>query len=155
VPSSEAKKEMIDTIQLIDETIMIINSQLKREGIELLKDYQAELSNIKCFPSQLSQAIMNMLLFMTGKMPEGGEISIGIYNSLKNQVTISLTDNGIGMEENEILSLQYPEKLENLSIDTIGLHYISTIIDINNGKIIINSEQSKGSNIKFIFPLAK
>lgn len=155
VPSSEAKKELIDTINLIDETIMIINSQLKREGIELYKDYQAEFRSIKCFSSQLSQAIMNILLFMTSKMPEGGEISIGIYNTLKNQVTVSLTDNGIGMEENEILSLQYPEKLENLSIDTIGLHYISTIIEINNGKIIINSEQSKGTNIKFIFPLAK
>jgi signal transduction histidine kinase len=154
VSATNSKKEKIDAIHLIEETIMIINSQLKREGIELYKDYQADLRLIKCFTSQLSLAIMNMLLFMTGKMPEGGEISIGIYNSLKNQVTISFTDNGIGMEENEILSLQYPEKLENLNIDTIGLHYISTIIDINNGKIIINSEQNKGTNIKFIFPLA-
>jgi signal transduction histidine kinase len=72
-----------------------------------------------------------------------------------NFLLLSITDNGIGIEENKrdkIFSKYY--RVENkIEGSGIGLYLINEIVKSNGGKILIESEMGKGSTFKVFLKL--
>ncbi len=99
----------------IDNTLMILQHRLKasaeRPGIEIVKQY-GELPLVECYAREINQVFMNLILNAIDALEESNRdrtfqeiaihpnrISISTVKTEKNQVQITITDNGIGIPE--------------------------------------------------------
>ncbi len=136
---------------------------LKDRNQELIIDIQDSL-NIKLEKEKIQYILINLLSNAINNSPQNEVIKI-ISKIKNNFVTISVEDNGIGIQEEEKDYLfkkfgkieRYGQGL-NLGIDGIGLGlYISKkIIEIHGGSIWMESEgRNKGSTFHFSLPIIK
>ncbi|MBE8969580.1 PAS domain S-box protein [Nostocales cyanobacterium LEGE 12452] len=118
----EAEMKAVDIHDGIDSTLMILQSRLKgnnqRPTIEIIKEYD-NLPLVECYAGQLNQVFMNILSNAIDALEESfiicpilGEntqrieqrtpphICIRTQLQQPNQVTIRITDNGLGIPEN-------------------------------------------------------
>ncbi|MGB7487910.1 MAG: ATP-binding protein [Phormidesmis sp.] len=102
----ESDFKQVDMHEGIDSTLMILQHRTKatpeQSGIEIIKDY-ADLPLMECYPGQLNQVFMNILSNAIDALAEQSHPVIRIQTrQLANQwVTISITDNGSGISEDE------------------------------------------------------
>ncbi|HEY9750716.1 MAG TPA: ATP-binding protein, partial [Allocoleopsis sp.] len=115
----EAEMKPVDIHQGIDNTLVILQNQLKPRpgysGIEVIKEY-GELPLVNCYAGQLNQVFMNLLsnaidaLEVRRKQNSLGDratsspaapptISISTTVVEPDQVSIHIVDNGVGMTE--------------------------------------------------------
>lgn len=110
----ETTLKTIDVNESIDSALVIVNYRLKPtsdnpNGIHLIRDY-GQLPPIACYASQLNQVFVNLLMNAIDALEEANEkrtaaertaypstIAIKTYLSTESEITISITDNGLGI----------------------------------------------------------
>ncbi|WP_339653361.1 HAMP domain-containing sensor histidine kinase [uncultured Maribacter sp.] len=79
--------------------------------------------------------------------------------SLNNQFFIEITDNGIGVseEDKKKIFLKYyrvnDKEVQSVKGYGLGLSYVKKVIEKHKGKVIMESEKGKGTKISLILPL--
>lgn len=84
--------------------------------------------------------------------PEGGSITIASSISDTNCIAIKISDNGIGMDENErekIFRFKYTTKRDGTGI---GLYLCKMMVKIHEGFIQVESTKGSGSTFTLSFP---
>ncbi|MBD1842038.1 amino acid permease [Cyanobacteria bacterium FACHB-63] len=102
----EAEFKSVDLHEGIESTLMILQSRIKatlnRPAIEIMRDYAA-LPLVECYPGQLNQVIMNILVNAIDALDQDSTRSpqISIRTAVINEqwVQIAIADNGVGMPE--------------------------------------------------------
>ncbi|OUL24154.1 ATPase [Nostoc sp. RF31YmG] len=117
----ESRMKAVNIHDGIDGTLMILRHRLKaairRPEIEIVKDY-AELPLIECYPGQLNQVFMNILVNAIDALEESSVIGdssmtlpmITIRTEFldNQQIVIRIADNGPGMKEEVIRRIYDP-----------------------------------------------
>ena len=167
--------------QIINLQNVHINNIVKRV-VRLLEDFigedinlQTALSDaemtVKADSGQIEQVLMNLATNARDAMPKGGSLvmqtePVMISNdSVREQLDlqpgmyalISVTDTGIGMDEETIRHIFEPFfTLKEVGKGTgLGLPIVFGIIKQHNGGIDVSSEPGKGSVFKIYLPLSK
>jgi signal transduction histidine kinase len=143
---------------LIDEVLLFSASQLQRDAIIVERDFDNEELEILGLKPQLEQVFLNLLLFARDSMPEGGRINLGIYKFRESKVTINISDNGNGLNENElnhIFEPIIPNEIFRKGFGGSGLYLTKNIIQQHKGNISVFSEIGKGTTFKLQFPIFK
>jgi two-component system, NtrC family, sensor kinase len=103
----ESESKRVDIHEGIDSTLMMLQSRLKATAkhpeIIVIKDY-ARLPKIQCYSGQLNQVFMNLLdnaidSICAKSIGTQGEIKIKTKLMNKNQISIQISDNGVGVSE--------------------------------------------------------
>jgi len=155
--SCNPKKIVLSSI--INEIIEILNSQARIKNISI---NQVQSDEIEVYADEnmvkiiLENLISNAIKFTYS----GGNVSVTVIQK-ENQVEISISDNGIGINEkklNEIFSLS-PDTIStgtaNEKGSGLGLVLCKEFTEKLGGKIWVESEEGKGSNFKFTLPIHK
>ena len=142
---------------LIDDVILFTNSQLQRDNIKVEKDYENSGVSVLGTKTQLEQVILGLLLNARDMMPEGGKITINIFKNKNNSVNITISDNGIGISENELQDIFEPYYSDKTGINSLGtnLYLVKNIIEQNKGILSVTSEVGKGTTYKITLPIYK
>jgi predicted ATPase/signal transduction histidine kinase len=155
----------------IDSTIMILHHRLKanqhRPAIQIVKDY-GNLPEIKCFPGQLNQVLMNILANAIDALEESNQgktfsdiqakpNQITIRTSIKhNQVIIIIADNGSGMPESvktRIFDHLFTTKAVGKGTG-LGLAIAQQIIvEKHGGKLSVQSQLGQGTEFILCIPM--
>lgn len=149
----ESEIKRIDLVENIRSTITIVQSELSKKTIQF-KFVTPDEVLIDCFPGQLNQAILNVLINAIQAVDKDGEISLSIVENEKN-IHILVKDNGIGMDEANVAKMFDPFfTTKPIGTGTgLGLSITYKIInDLHKGKIEVQSEIEKGTVVKFIIP---
>lgn len=89
----------------------------------------------------------------------GGHIRISILRSSKNELTVKISDNGIGMTENvrrHIFDRFYQaDTARAVQGNGLGLALVKRIVYLIGGKINVVSEENKGTTFSIILPISK
>ncbi len=136
--------------QLLDETVSLIDSQIKSASIGITKNY-SNIGNWNVDKEQMKQVILNLLLNAIEAMPEGGEITINAQD-VDNTLLIEISDAGKGIpEENipRIFDLYFTTKDTGTGL---GLSIAQRIIIEHGGWITVNSTPGKGTTFKISIP---
>ena len=118
-------------------------------------------------PGQLQQVLVNLALNSIQAMADGGEISVEAKLSTptsqpnkiesdvknKNEIQISITDNGKGIAEPDIERIFKPFYTTRKEGTGLGLAIVKRIIDQNNWRIEVKSEINRGSTFSVYIPL--
>jgi two-component system NtrC family sensor kinase len=141
---------LMDTSDLLDHTMKI-------KDIHFISDFSAKKDLISCSSNQIKQSCLAILVNATEAVGENGEITVKTMNPEENKIRIEITDNGVGIAEEDIPHIFEPffsTKTKTSGIG-LGLSIVHGIIQSHNGKIEVKSERGIGTTISIILPLIK
>ncbi|MCD4698357.1 MAG: hypothetical protein K8S16_19190 [Bacteroidales bacterium] len=150
----EGEFKPVDIHKGIDSTLMLLKNKIKNR-IEVHKDYD-ELPLIECIPGKINQVVMNILNNASEAIKDKGEIFVTTkFNSIKNSISISIRDNGLGMKKITLKRIFEPfYTTKEIGKGTgLGLSISYGIIEKHKGKIDVKSEVKKGSEFIITLPV--
>jgi len=168
----EADCKQVDIHEGIDSTLLILHSRLqitsKYPEIKIIQEYSS-LPLVECYPSQLNQALMNILINAIDALYEYNEqrtieeiklnpnwIHIATEVIDDHWVRIKITDNGAGIPENILPKLFDPFfTTKEIGKGTgLGLSVsYQIVVDNHGGKLSCQSTYGQGA--KFIIEIPK
>ncbi|MCW3786807.1 hybrid sensor histidine kinase/response regulator transcription factor [Plebeiibacterium sediminum] len=159
---SLSQGNLSELIQNIADAFKILTEQ-KSIVFNIAIDFNLE--NVWFDKEKLENILSNLLSNAIKYTPEKGKVSLAatrMYDSAKKPyVLINIQDNGIGISENAQAKVfdrffRDDSDQQNSSYGTgIGLSLTKQMVEIQNGKISLESEINKGSSFKVMLPLEK
>ncbi|MEH7095354.1 sensor histidine kinase [Neobacillus vireti] len=129
-----------------------MTSEANYANVELTFHYHPEELPVSCVKDQLKQVILNLMKNALQAMPFGGNLSIYL-DKQSDRCRITVTDNGIGMEEEQISQAFNPFYTLKKDGSGLGLTVCKRIIDSYGGEIKIKSNLDQGTQVEILLPL--
>lgn len=138
-----------------------LKPQAERAEVELILDLPAALPAVLADPTRIHQVVSNLLHNAIKFTPERGKITLKAHvNSVENEVVLSVHDTGIGIPKEDlgrIFERFYKSdraRTRGLGGTGLGLAISRHIVQAHNGRIWVNSKESKGSRFYFTLPIS-
>jgi len=148
----EADLKTVDIHEGIEDTLVLIHHELKH-NITVVKNY-GNVPPISCFPSQLNQVFLNLLVNSKQAIKDKGTITITTF--LKNKkVHIKFSDDGVGIPPESVSQIFDPGyTTKGIGVGTgLGLSISYNIIQSHRGEIKVSSELGKGTEFLIVLPM--
>lgn len=146
-----------DIGKLVRETADYFISYNIGEEHHIALSIQDNLFPIKVDASAVSQALLNLLSNAVKYSPPGKEIKVNVYKK-QNGVAIEVADEGIGIprpEQKKIFRRFY--RVRRVASDVegtgLGLALVKYAAQIHRGRVMVQSEEGKGSKFTLILPV--
>jgi two-component system NtrC family sensor kinase len=141
--------------EILNDTFGLMDHAMKISGIHFFADLSAKKDVVRCSPNQLKQACLAILVNATEAVSENGEIMVQTKNSGEDYVVIEITDNGVGIAEQDIPHIFEPffSTKEKTSGIGLGLSIVHGIIHNHKGKIEVRSVKGKETTFVITLPL--
>lgn len=142
----------MDIREGLENTLTLVHHELK-DRITVVKDY-GQIPKINCFPNQLNQVFMNILVNASQAIEDKGTITIRTITDNRN-VIIEFSDTGRGMTAETIKRIFDPGfTTKGSGVGTgLGLSIVHQIIQDHRGKIDVESEPGKGATFRLTLPI--
>lgn len=134
-------------------SVLVLTHNLLKRRITVHEDY-GDFPPVRCFPGQLNQVIMNIIVNATQAIEGEGDIYIRTYQQDMN-IYISIRDTGVGIKSEDITKLfdpGYTTKGVGIGLG-LGLYISYNIIQNHKGDISIHSEPGKGAEFIIRIPV--
>jgi len=143
--------------KILQETFELMTHPIRIANIGLLTDFTAKSDLIFCSPNQIKQACVAILVNATEAVHENGEIVISTKNPDPESITFEISDNGVGIPEDDIPHIFEPffSTKHDTSGIGLGLAIVHGIVKSHNGKIDVRSGLGKGTTISITLPIIR
>jgi len=148
-----AELDRVDVHEGLESTLELLGHQLEGR-IEVVREY-SELPLVECYPNQLNQAFMNLLLNACQAIPGEGTISLRTYAASDDNVAIEIRDTGTGIPtENldEIFEPGFTTKGSRMGMG-MGLLISRQIVQRHGGRIEVDSALGEGTAFTIVLPI--
>lgn len=147
----EAEYKEADLHEGIRNTLLLINHEIK-DRIAIIEDF-GEIPHIKCYPNQLNQVFMNILVNAYQSIRGNGTITIKTETKGQN-IFIIISDTGCGIAKDHLARIFNPGfTTKSVGVGTgLGLSICYQIIEKHNGRIFVESEVGKGTTFRIELP---
>ncbi|MEL6943352.1 MAG: ATP-binding protein, partial [Bacteroidota bacterium] len=147
--------EPTDVREGIKNTLMMLKHKIKKQQIQIQKNFTLDLPMVMAFGGQLNQVWTNIIDNAIDAMPDGGTLTIDIFAERSN-VCVNLTDTGTGIPE-EYLTRVFEPFFTTKAMGEgtgMGLDISRKIIERHNGQIDVKSKPGE-TLFKICFPEVK
>jgi two-component system cell cycle sensor histidine kinase/response regulator CckA len=137
-------------------TLRPLLARLAGENVEVQLTLQPESTVVHADPVQVEQVIMNLVLNARDAMPFGGELRIGTAGAEGRYIVLSVSDSGLGMDQETQLRVFEPFfTTKELGKGTgLGMSIVQGIIAQSGGSIEVHSQPGKGTTFRICLPKA-
>ncbi|MGR3310721.1 MAG: ATP-binding protein [Candidatus Brocadiales bacterium] len=155
------KLDAISPEEFINATVSMMSSQFGKKKILLKTSVKQSLPVVTADIRKCKQILMNLLSNAVKFTPEGGQVEIRALKNGDPQVRIEVSDTGIGIAADKldkIFSEFYQAdhvRDEQLGGTGIGLALTHRLVELQGGKIGVESKLGEGSTFWFTLPLKK
>lgn len=152
--------EIVEIARPIEEAIQLTEAKWKNEAEAIGKmiEMKSELGKgllVKGRSAEIREAIVNIILNSVDAIEKNGYIYVR-SSSAGRWVLIEIKDNGKGIPSSELDKVFDPFfTTKGVSGTGLGLSFVYGIIKKHKGRIEIESEEGKGTNVKIYLPKAK
>ncbi len=153
-PSKKMFSE-IDLGMLLNETLEMLRSSGELDGEKVRIDGNYLFRRIVYYgnPNHFKQIFWNLVKNALKAMPEGGKLSLNFYNSRREGLKIVIADTGIGLSEKDKENLFVPFYSGFGEGRGLGLATVRKLVEDYEGKIQVNSEVGRGTEVIITLPL--
>ncbi len=149
---NESERQYANLEEGLNSTLNVVWNELKYKA-EVIKKY-GNVPPIECFPSQLNQVFMNLLVNASHAIDERGRIILSTGHDEEN-VWVEVEDTGKGIAP-EHLGRIFEPFFTTKPVGTgtgLGLSLSYGIVQKHGGRIEVKSEVGKGSVFKVVLPV--
>ncbi|MFC1724757.1 ATP-binding protein [candidate division KSB1 bacterium] len=142
--------------EIVEGSMFFYEPRCRKEGIILKLSLSKNLPAIEGDPSQLSQALINIVINAIHAMNKGGKLLVKTSFDSK-YVYLAVEDNGTGMSEEVKRKMFLPFfTTKDINEGTgLGLPVVHGIVMSHNGKINVSTRIGKGTKFEIGFPYKK
>jgi two-component system, NtrC family, sensor kinase len=146
----------LDVNRVLDDTIQLIEPQLRRNQIEITRSYEANAPSVIGNAGKLQQVFTNLLLNARDAIPDGGCITLKTTSSRDNQLLVEVSDNGIGIAPENVAKIYDPfYTTKGVGRGTgLGLAVSYGIVQEHSGHISVESAPGRGTTFRIALPTA-
>jgi len=155
---SKPQRVPADLNKLVCSTLGLVGHKLKLNNVETALELQKDLPLIECDPSQIQQAILNLVLNGAQAMQAkgGGELRIRtrlLPDAENVELRVSDTGEGIAPENlSKIFDPFFTTKAEGKGVG-LGLAVLYGIVKAHDGEVEVTSERNIGTSFTVTLPL--
>jgi signal transduction histidine kinase len=135
----------------LNSTLNVVWNEIKYKA-EVTKEY-AQIPQIECYPSQLNQVFMNLLVNAAHAIEKHGRITLRTGHDA-TQVWIEVEDTGTGIPEDKLGRIFEPFfTTKPVGKGTgLGLSLSYGIVQKHGGRFDVHSEVGKGTRFRVVLP---
>ncbi len=146
-------KSDVDVNGVLEEALSLVANQIALQEIQLEKSF-GKLPPIMADPMQLRQAFLNILINSCEAIQDGGRIRIATeYLEGEGMVRVEFSDNGVGIEEEDLHKIFDPFFTTKEKGTGLGLSVVYGIINSHQGNIEVKSKPKEGTTVTIKLPL--
>ena len=152
--ADDAERKAADINAGLESTLNVVWNELKYKA-EVVREY-GDIPEIECYPMQLNQVFMNMLVNAAHAIPEHGTITISTCADGEDHVIVRIGDTGTGMTE-EVRSKVFDPFFTTKEVGKgtgLGLSMAYGIIEKHGGTIDLETEVGVGTTFIIRLPVA-
>jgi signal transduction histidine kinase len=158
--------EIYDVYQIIMDIVELVKDQLKSENIDIIVDSQVKPLFAEIDAKGIHRVILNLIsnaeeAILSKKLPKDdidakGEIIISTkFNKNMDYVIVTVTDNGVGLDSEELKSIFELFVTSKGTVGTgLGLAVSKRIVNAHEGSITAKAQKGKSCSISFSLPVA-
>ncbi len=149
----EAELDEVDIHEGLDNTLILVQHELKNR-VEVIKGYEM-LPLVKCYPNQLNQVFMNLLVNASHAIEGKGKIFINTHHE-DGRVLVEIRDTGKGISKEDLPRIFDPGfTTKGVGVGTgLGLSIVYQIMQDHKGTIAVDSELGKGTTFRMHLPVS-
>lgn len=149
----EAELKTVDIHEGLESTLTLVYHEYKNR-IKIVRDYGA-LPPITCFPNQMNQVFMNLIINAIHAIPKEGTITI-TTRALDEHYSVAIADTGIGIPSEQISRIFDPGfTTKGVGVGTgLGLSIVYKIVQSHGGRVDVESEVGRGTTFTVTCPVA-
>jgi signal transduction histidine kinase len=150
--------EATDLRAIIEDNVALNRILADKRQVRLSLVQDEDIPRLMLDPAKIEQVLNNLIVNAIKFSPSGGAVEVRL-NKGENDVTISVSDQGPGIPEEEFHKLFNPfEKTSAKSASKekgtgLGLAIVKKIVSGHQGKIRVESQVGKGSTFHVTLPL--
>ncbi len=146
----------VDICKVLDDTIQLLEPQLRRNQIEILRNYDPESPLVFGNSGKLQQVFTNLLLNARDSIPDGGRITISTATTDDHDLIVEVADTGIGIAPENVAKIYDPfYTTKGVGRGTgLGLAVSYGIVQEHSGHISVDSTPGRGTTFRISLPTA-
>jgi signal transduction histidine kinase len=145
---------LTDIKEVIEKTLDLVSSRTTKSQVETISQIVGTLPQIHADAQQLQQVLLNLCLNAVDAMPRGGRLTVGAAANSADQLVITVTDTGYGIDADALPKIFQPfftaKKRRGLGL---GLPICDRIIKAHGGRIDVESQPGRGAIFTIHLPL--
>lgn len=147
----------IEVNKLLNDTLQLLEPQLRKSNIEIVKDYADGAPVIYGSGGKLQQVFTNLIINARDAIYNGGAITLRTYSDNGHGVVVEVSDSGEGIAAENIKKVFDPFfTTKGVGNGTgLGLAVSYGIIQEHAGTIEVESTEGEGTTFRLAFPPAR
>lgn len=147
----EAELQVADLHEGLDDTLVLLRHELKL-NITVVKNY-GEIPKISCYPGQLNQVFLNLLVNARQAIDGRGEIQVSTRLE-GDEVHVAIRDTGSGIAPGNLKRIFDPGfTTKGVKVGTgLGLAICYRIVQAHKGEIRVDSNVGEGTTFEVVLP---
>jgi signal transduction histidine kinase len=145
----------INVNRVLDDTLQLLEPQLRRSQIQVVREYGDGLPEIHGNSVKLQQVFTNLILNARDSISNGdGRITLKTGNGEDGQVVVEVADNGVGIAPEHVAKIYDPFfTTKGVGGGTgLGLAVTYGIVQEHSGHISVASTPGQGSTFRITLP---
>jgi two-component system sensor histidine kinase AtoS len=124
--------------------------------IEIVTDFDVDLSEVEVDPLQQQQVLLNLLLNAGDAMPAGGVLTVRtIYDSAENIAKVLVVDTGNGIKPAVMRDIFQPFFTTKAKGTGLGLATSKRLIEQHGGSLTVHSTLGEGTTFTINIPITQ
>ncbi len=147
----------LDINKLLDDTLQLLEPQLRKSSVEIVKKYTSIPPKIFGNAGKLQQVFTNLIINARDSILNGGEITLVTAYEGESEIAILVSDTGTGIEPehlNKIFDPFFTTKAVG-SGTGLGMAVTYGIVQEHSGTISATSKLGFGTTFRLVFPIAQ
>ncbi|MBI0141522.1 PAS domain-containing sensor histidine kinase [Bartonella sp. W8125] len=163
IDNRQSSVPSFDVIQQLRKSVALFENQANENGIIIRITMPPKIPAIGIEAQEFRQIIFNLLSNAIRFTQRGGQIVVHLSTTDKNYVKLSVSDNGIGMNEEEMARALQPygqvARKDGRAGDAVftgtglGLPTTKGLVEKIGGRLILLSRPGQGTTVEVFFPV--
>jgi two-component system NtrC family sensor kinase len=138
---------------------VLLSSKMSKKNIVYSTSFDKNVPKVYVDENQLEQVLINLFLNAIDAMEQGGTLSVSTSATLAGavkedqpMVAVQITDQGCGIEKENIKKIFNPFFTTKSDGVGLGLSISSRLVEENGGRIEVESEPGRGTRFSVLLP---
>jgi PAS domain S-box-containing protein len=151
--NARTQHQLVNVNELVSEMLVLLRTEATQHAVSMRTDLALDPCVVTADPVQLQQVLMNLMLNGIEAMSDsGGELTITSRVDEDGQLTISVTDTGVGLplqQSDQIFAPFFSTKPQGTGM---GLSISRSIVESHGGHLWATVNPDRGATFHFTLP---